>query len=65
MAVFNVTGYLMEERRRWPVITGTIFQINSEFQMKTPYRLPGWTINSSYYSAPGRGLGLATSRLLY
>ena len=35
MAVFNVAGYLIEARRRWPVITalptGTIFQINSEF----------------------------------
>ena len=35
MTVFNVAGYLVEERRRWPVLycfpTGTIFQINSEF----------------------------------
>ena len=29
MIVLNVAGYLIEERRRWPV--GTTFQINSEF----------------------------------
>ena len=57
IAVFKVVGYLIEERHRWPVI----FQINSEFlkerhiqinQMRKPYQLPGWTKNSSYYSAP-------------
>ena len=35
MTVFNVAGYLVEERRGWPVIyrfpTRTIFQVNSEF----------------------------------
>ena len=29
MSVFNVAGYLIDERRRWPVIYWTIFQINS------------------------------------
>ena len=31
MAVVNVAGYLIEERCRRPVITGQMFQINSEF----------------------------------
>ena len=59
MAVFNVDGYLVEERRRWPVITGSDnipnkFRILKErhIQMRKPYKLPGWTKNSSYYSAP-------------
>ena len=25
MAVFNVAGYLIEERRRWPVITASLY----------------------------------------
>ena len=62
MAVFfNVAGYVIEERRRWPVITAsdtrTTFQINSEFLkerhiLRKPYQLFGWTKNSSCYSAP-------------
>ena len=39
MAVFNVAGYLVEERRGWPVITDTIFRINSEFWKKGTF---GW-----------------------
>ena len=31
ISVFNVAGYLIDERRRWPVIYWTIFKINSEF----------------------------------
>ena len=31
--------------------------------MRKPYRLPGWTKNSSYYSAPRSGIELTTSRL--
>ena len=59
-AVFNVAGYLIEERRRWPVITGdnipNKFRILKErhIQMRKAYQLPGWTKNSSYYSAPVR-----------
>ena len=61
MAVFNVAGYLIEERRRWPVITASHgdsipnkFRIlkGRHIQMRKPYQLPGWTKNSSYYSAP-------------
>ena len=61
MAVFNVTGYLIEERRRWPVITASHednipnkFRIlkDRHIQKRKPYQLPGWTKNSSYYSAP-------------
>ena len=57
MAVFNMAGYLIEERRRWPVIKDNIpneFKIEKErhIQMRKPYQLPGWTKNSSYYSAP-------------
>ena len=42
MAVFNVAGYLIEERRRRPVNycfpTRTTFQINSEFWKKGTFR---------------------------
>ena len=42
MTVFNVAGYLIEERRRWPAIyclpTRTIFQIYSEFEKKGIFR---------------------------
>ena len=31
--------------------------------MRKPYQLPGWTKNSSYYSAPRSGIELTTSRL--
>ena len=65
MAVFNVAGYLIEERRRWPVILllphgdniPNKFRILKErhIQMRKPYQLPGWTKNSSYYSAPAGG----------
>ena len=57
MAVFNVAGYLVEERCRWPVITASPrnkFRILKErhIQMRKLYQLPGWTKNSSYSSAP-------------
>ena len=61
MAVFNVAGYLIEEQRRWPVITASPrdnipnkFRILKErlIEMRKPYQLPCWTKNSSYYSAP-------------
>ena len=39
LAVFNVAGYLIEERHGWPVITAdTIFQINSKFWKKGTVR---------------------------
>ena len=61
MAVFNVAGYLVEERCRWPVITASHgdnipnkFRIlkGRHIQMRKPYQLRGWTKNLSYYSAP-------------
>ena len=59
MAVFYVAGYLIEERRRWPVITDNVlnkFRILKErhVQMRKPYQSPGqgWMKNSSYYIAP-------------
>ena len=70
MAVFSVSGYLIEERRRWPVITASPrYNIPNKFrilkerhiQMRKPYQLPGWTKNSSYYSAP---VGARTHDLL-
>ena len=47
MAVFYVAGYLIEERRRWPVITAdnvlNIFRILKErhVQMRKPNQSPG------------------------
>ena len=39
MTVFNVAGYFIEERHRWPVITGkTIFKIITEFWKKGTFR---------------------------
>ena len=63
MAVFNVAGCLIEEKRRWHVIGGLLphgdnipnkFRILKErhIQMRKPYQLPGWTKNSPYYSVP-------------
>ena len=62
MAFFNVAGYLIEERRRWPVITASPrgqyvlnkFRILKErhIQMRKPYQSPGRMKNSSYYVAP-------------
>ena len=62
MAVFYVAGYLIEERRRWPVITASSrgqcskykFRILKErhIQMRKPYQSPGRMKNSSYYIAP-------------
>ena len=58
---FNVAGYLIEERRRWPVITApheenvlNKFRILKErhVQMRKPYQSPGRMKNSSYYIAP-------------
>ena len=71
MTVFNVAGYLIEERRRWPVITASHgdnipnkFRILKErhIQMRKPYQLPIWTKNS-YYIVPRSGIELTTSRL--
>ena len=76
MAVFNVAGYLIEERRRWSAITASHednipnkFRILKErhIQIKKPYQfqLSGWTKNSSYYSVlvGDRPHDLKTSRL--
>ena len=61
MAVFYVAGYLIEERRRWPVITASHednvpnkFRILKErhVQMRKSYQSPGRMKNSSYYIAP-------------
>ena len=58
---FYVAGYLIEERRRWPVITASPednvlnkFRILKErhVQMRKPYQSPGRMKNSSYYIAP-------------
>ena len=62
---FNVAGYLIEERRRWPVITLphednvlNKFRILKErhVQMRkpyqSPYQSPGRMKNSSHYIAP-------------
>ena len=60
MAVFNMAGNLIEKKRRWPVITASHgdniankFRILKErhIQTRKPYQLPGWTKNSSCYSA--------------
>ena len=40
-----------------------VFRINSEFQMRKPYRLNGWTENASYCIVPRPGIELATYRL--
>ena len=37
-------GYLVEKRRR--------ILKERHIRMRKPYQLPGWTKNSSYYSAP-------------
>ena len=62
MAFFNVADYLIEERRRWPVITASHednvllnkFRILKErhVQMRKPNQSPGRMKNSSYYIAP-------------
>ena len=62
MAFFYVAGYLIEERRRRPVITasprGQCVEINSEFWMKGMFRWENLTShlvrmkNSSYYIVP-------------
>ena len=38
MAVFNVAGYLIEERRRWPVVTAHVNEWN---------KLPGECVNAT------------------
>ena len=62
MAVFYVAGYLIEERRRWPVITASHedkivlneLRILKErhVRMRKSYQSPGRMKNSSYYIAP-------------
>ena len=48
MAVFNVAGYFIEDNipNKFRILKGR------HIQMRKPYQLPGWTKNSSYYSAP-------------
>ena len=53
----SVAGYLIEERRRWPIITASTRGqcVNSEFGRKDegkPHQSPGRMKNSSYYIAP-------------
>ena len=64
MAVFNVAGYLIEERRRWPVITASHednilnkFRIWKErhVQMRKPYQSPGSDEKLILLYCPGRG----------
>ena len=53
MAVFNVAGYLIEERRRWHVIIASPRgQCSKYIQMRKPYQSSGRMKNSSYYIAP-------------
>ena len=66
MAVFFMllaSGYLIEERRRWPVIllprednVLNKFRIlnESHVHMRKPYQSNGKMKNSSYYNCPGR-----------
>ena len=65
MAVFYVAGYLIEERRRWPVITASPrghvlnkFRILKErhVQMRKPYQSPGQDEKLILLYCPGRGL---------
>ena len=58
---FYVAGYLIEERRRWPVFTASHednvinkFRILKErhVQMRKPYQSRGRVKNSFYYIAP-------------
>ena len=51
MAVFNVAGYLIEERRRWPVITASPRGQHFSDEKTVPVAT-GWTKNPSGYSAP-------------
>ena len=66
MAVFYVAGYLIEEGRRWPVITASPrgqyvlnkFRILKErlVQMRKPYQSPGQGEKVILLYCPGRGL---------
>ena len=74
MVVFNMAGYLVEERRRWPVITASprrqlIFQMHSELWWKKGAF--GWENRTSCLVGPKThptivprlGFELTTSRL--
>ena len=60
-----VAGYLIEERRRWPIITASPRGQCSKYiqnlegkacsDERKPFQLPGRMKNSSYYYCPGRG----------
>ena len=72
MAVFYVAGYLIEERRRWPVITVprednvlNKFRILKErhVQMRKPYQSPGQGEKLILLYCPGRGLNTSTTIL--
>ena len=73
MAVFNVAGYLIEDRRRGlqlllphedNIPNKFIILKERHIQTRKPYQLPGWTKNSSYYIIVSRsGIELTTSRL--
>ena len=72
MSVFNVAGYLIAERRKWPVIdcfpTGTIVKINSEFWKKGTFRWENRTsclvwLKTHPAIVPRSGIELTTSRL--
>ena len=61
MAVFYVAGYLIEEMRRWHVITAShednvlnkfIILKERHVQIRKPYQSPARMKNSSYYIAP-------------
>ena len=61
---FNVAGYLIEERRRWPVITASLednvlnkFRIWKErhVQVRKPYQSPGSDDKLILLYCPGRG----------
>ena len=63
--LFYVAGYLIEERRRWPIITASHednvlnkFRILKErhFQMRKPYQSPGQDEKLILLYCPGRGL---------
>ena len=54
MAVFNVAGYGLQLLLPHDDNIPNKFRIlkGRHIQMRKPYQLPGWTKNSSYYSAP-------------
>ena len=64
MAVFYVAGYLIEERRRWPIITTSGDNVLNKFrilkerhvQMRKSYQSPGQNEKLILLYCPGRGL---------